>query len=693
VIVGEYMFREISLLLAILVLLTPGVQAASDLYMVLESKEVSGCPCTTLSNALSVTNTGDTTDTFTFSLDLPDEWSGFIPPEKSLETGETEELILYITPPCFIEAGVYKVRAKAESSDGREFFKEFNVEILTCHFVKIDVEEFKKTCMGFPADYEIRVTNLGKVSETFELAVTTSWGEELLRATMDIDSQKSETFDISVSPPDVGTHYVTITSESQVSYAKDEKRVQLDVENCYDFSLDLQPKESVVCLGGSGKYVLLINNIGSEEDEYNIHGPEWVVPSQDSVSIPSNAERSVGLFAYPEREGKNTFEIQVVSSKYPETKKTISGTVNTIECKDVAIIVSPAEGEVCQGLTKEYEVTVKNTGTVSESFDLETTVGALETNKVVLEAGGVEKVKLAVDSSELDFGVNYITVTARSGEVSDQNVVSLVVEDCYLLEFEVEPKVKEACTGDEVKYAIYLKNTGKFPEEYTLEVDGETIGVIFLTPDESKTVNTTLMVKYPFEERHNLTFKAVSERKSFESTSEISIKAKEKCYSVELSSEKVSELKMVEIGVGVLTAMKIRNSGERGDTYDMGIEGPDWVYLSEEEISLGLGEEEDVYIYVSPSYGVEDGVYMVTVSVKSENVENELSFRFGVGNVTGDEEPVTPPAEPNETVTPGPPTGLIIGEGGEITGKVILLGVITIFIIVILALKLVLFVK
>lgn len=685
------MFREILLLSVLFVLVLPSVQAASDLYMVLESEEISGCPCgAALESTVTVTNTGDTTDTFSFSLELPAEWSGFIPPEKSLGVGETEELTFYITPPCFTVAGNYPVKVKAESSDGREFSEGMNVGILTCHFVKIGVDEFKTACKGFPADYKIDVTNLGKISETFLIKVTTSWGEELLSASMDIGSQKKETFDISVSPPDAGTYYITISAESQDSYAKDRKEVQLDVDSCYDFSLNLQPKESLACLGGSGKYILLINNVGSEEDEYNIHAPEWVVASQDSITISPHTERNVGLFAYPEIEGKNTFEIQVVSSKFPEMKKTISGITNAMECKDVAVIVSPPEQTVCQGLTKEYEVTVKNTGTVTESFDIEADTGTLEKGKVSLESGEVEKVKLTVDSSGMDLGTNYVTVTARSGEVSDQNVIDLIVEDCYSLEFGVEPKEMEACTGDEITYTLSIKNTGKFASEYTLKVDEEMIGVVFITPGESKTINTTLMVKYDQEETHELTFKAISEQKSFEATSELIIEAKEDCYSVDLSGE-VSETKMIEIGIGVSLPMKIKNSGERGDTYSLGIDGPDWVHMSESELSLEPGEEEDIYIYASPPYGVEDGVYTATVDVSSENAGNELDFMFGIGDLTGAEEPV-PPTGPNETGA-GPPTGLIIGEGGEATGKVILLGAITLFIIVILALKLVLFVK
>ena len=681
--------NSIVALVVLFVLLIPSVYAASDVYMVLGSEELSGCPCNTLQNTLTVTNTGDTTDTFTFSLDLPEGWSGFIKPEGIFAVGETRNINFYITPACFIEPGSYTVKVSAKTSDGREFIENVDVDVLRCHDVEIQAEELKTGCAGFPADYKMVVKNLGKVSETFTVEVTTSWGEDILSASMDIDKQKNETFDVSVMPPSAGTHYITIVAQSQDSYAKAEKKLQLDMENCYDFSLDLQPEEETVCLGGSGKYVLSITNRGSKEDTYKIYAPEWVIMNQDSIKVSPNTERSVGLFAYPEMEGKNTFEIKVVSSSYGKVVKMISGVANTIECKDVAVIVSPAEDTVCQAMTKEFEVTVKNTGTVGDSFELSTDVGTLEKNKVVLEAGEVETVKLTIDSGKMDTGIHKITVTARSGNVVDQNIVSLTVEDCYSLEFDVKPKKLDACTGDKIEYAINLKNTGKFPEEYTLKVDEQVIGTVFLTPGESKIVNTTLLVSYPFEEVHNLTFKAVSKRKSFESLSELGVKAKEKCYSVEMSAERVNEVKRIEIGTGLSIPLKIRNAGEREDTYKVSVDGPSWIHLSDEQISLKSGEEEKIYLYASPAFGVEDGIYTAVVGVSSENAENQLNFKLGIGNATA---PAQQPGQNQTNVSVGgPPTGMI--PAGGATGKVILLGVITLFIIIILALKLVLFVK
>ena len=684
------MIRNLIVALTVLfVLLIPSVYAASDVYMVLESEELSGCPCNTLQNTLTVTNTGDTTDTFTFSLDLPEGWSGFIKPEGTFGVGETRNINFYITPACFIEPGSYTVKVSAKTSDGREFIENVDVDALRCHDVEIQAEELKTACTEFPVDYEMVVKNLGTVSETFTVEVTTSWGEDILSASMDIDKQKEETFDVSVIPPSAGMHHITIVAQSHDSYAKAEKKLQLDVENCYDFSLDLQPEEDNVCLGGSGKYALSIANTGSKEDTYNIYAPEWIIMNQDSINIPPNTERNIGLFAYPEMEGRNTFEIRVVSSSYGKAVKLVSGIANTIECKDVAVIVSPAEDTVCQGMTKEFEVTVKNTGTVGDSFDIVTDIGTLEENKVVLEAGEVEEVKLIVDSGKLDLGTNHITVAARSGDVVDQNIVSLTVEDCYSLEFDVNPKKLEACMGDKREFTVNLKNTGKFPEEYTLKVDEQVIGTVFLTPGESKTVNTTLLVSYPFEEVHDLTFKAVSERKSFESLSELNVKAKEKCYSVELSAERVNEVKRVEIGTGLSIPLKIKNAGEREDTYRVSINGPSWIHLSDEQISLKSGEEEEIYLYASPAFGVEDGIYTAVVSVSSENAENQLNFKVGIGNAAA---PAQESGQNQTNVSSGgPPTGMI--PAGGATGKVILLGVITLFIIIILALKLVLFVK
>jgi uncharacterized membrane protein len=165
------------------------------------------------------------------------------------------------------------------------------------------------------------------------------------------------------------------------------------------------------------------------------------------------------------------------------------------------------------------------------------------------------------------------------------------------------------------------------------------------------------------------------------------------CYNVELASD--DPVSRVEPGKGIALGVKIENKGERRDDYILSLEGPEWIHLSEDLVSLEGGEETYVYIYASPGYDVEKKTYDISLKAESTKSGDTLDLRMGVGVTPEpfDETGVTEgEEEPDVTVDTGVPTGAVVGLAGN-TGKVILLAAIVLFIIVILAVKFVLFVK
>ena len=650
------------------------------------------CPSDTLSFVVTLTNYDDVTHTYSVFLKAPNGWSGLpdphggVPPslEKTLASGEKKSLNVYATPPISEKPGKYSLKIVAEGGNER-VEQPLTIELLRCHDVLIEVDEIIEICEETDFKYSFEVTNNGKEAEEFEVTISRSWDEKFFKESVMIGS--GETGEISVnatSPEESGR--ITVKAESKESYAKDEKQTQVNVKKCYDLDASLQPTEASACLGGSSKFSLTITNLGTASDTYSISLPDWVVPSQESVMVESGEEESVSLSAYPEFEGKTSFDITLSSQNDPKLKKTLTGNVEAIECKGVTVIVSPASQEVCKGIPANLKVTVKNTGTVYDSYDLETNAGTLGNNKVSIEPGEIEEVSLTVNTKELEFGENMITVKGTSGETSDQNTVSLLVENCFSADFGVSPEKPEVCAGDEIDYTLVLKNVGDFEDDYTFVVEDEEIGYAQLEPNELKMFSTKMKMDFP-EGEYNITFKVVSEYVSKEAVSTVTVKSKDECYKVEVSSEDLEV--RVEPGKGTVLAVKVKNTGGRTDSYSLELEGPKWVYLSEDSVSLEGDEEAYVYLYISPGYEVENKTYDISLKAESANSVDRINFRVGAGV---EPEPAEVTEEPGITLETGIPTGAIVGVTGN-TGKVVLLAVIVLLIIVILAVKFVLFVK
>lgn len=98
-------------------------------------------------------------------------------------------------------------------------------------------------------------------------------------------------------------------------------------------------------------------------------------------------------------------------------------------------------------------------------------------------------------------------------------------------------------------------------------------------------------------------------------------------YAVVLEPEK-SEV-MLETGKGKLVKVNITNVGFE-DEYSISIEGPTWAVSRPEKIRLEEGESGDIYVYMSPGYGVK-GLFDVNVIARSFCFTGKETIRAIVG--------------------------------------------------------------
>ncbi|UCC91963.1 MAG: hypothetical protein JSV39_01720, partial [Candidatus Aenigmatarchaeota archaeon] len=516
------MRRELLVLVVLFTIFTlfvipASASAYSNLGLEVEPDSDSVCPGSTLNFVVTLMNNDDEPHIYSVFLEAPEGWFGLPHPhggeppnlEKSLASGEGDSLNVYVTPPISEEPGEYNLKIVVLSGNDK-WEHPLTVEVLKCHDVSLEVEEIIEMCGETEFEYSFEVTNNGKEAEEFGVTVSGSWEEEdFYDESVTIGSGETEEIVLNVTSPGEDGE-ITVKAESKESYAKDEKHTQMKVINCYDFDISLEPEEASTCLGGSLKFVLTVSNLGTKIDTYHISSPDWVVPDKKSLTVELGEEGTFTLLAYPELKGKTNFDVTLSSQNRPKLEKTVTGNAEAIECRGVTIIVLPASQEVCRDLIAKFKVTVKNTGTVPDSYDLETDMGFLDKDEVSLEPGKIEELELVLDTEKLEFGENPITVKAKSGDISDQNTVSLLVRNCYSVEFGVHPEESEVCMGDEIEYTLVLKNVGEFGDDYSFMLDEEEIGYVSLEPGELKMFSTKLKVDYPAGE-YNVTFKALSE--------------------------------------------------------------------------------------------------------------------------------------------------------------------------------------
>lgn len=704
---------------------TGTVRAASFDVEVKLFQEISTCP-TIMEDTpplnkddvpIFINNFYEYPDVFQLSLELPEGWQGFVKPEFMVDAGQKKEIDpIWITVPD-VEPGTYEVAIKAKSGQtGDEIRKTFQVEVLSCHHVTLDaVEAYREVCREEPEEayVQLRIKNDGAVSETFELSVYQAglligWATGIPSIAVPAGEETIVNFTFSPPADLLGEQRFTIVAKSKTSYAEDSAEVRLVFKDCYSFEAVLEPWEVPVCSGERGDFTLRLTNKG-KADTLKVTVP-WLGIEED-VSLEQNEKKEIKITAEQDVIGKHTFDVTVASTKDEAGVVVLAGTLNVQECRGLAIVVTPEKETVCSGEKVLFKVMVKNTGSIAEDVELSADMGVLETSSFSLEAKEVRTVDLVVDTKDFT-GEKTVTVTARSGVIEDHSTVEIVAEDCYSAMVSAVPESVKLCPCEEAEIVISVENTGKLEDSYTV-VLGEEKETVDIQPGEKAEVKLTLKVPCDAKEAFSKSVRVESAFTVYEKQIAVEPEKLEDCYAVTLYDGEYVE---VQAAKSFALPVHVKNTGKLEDIYQFILEGPAWVYLEPARHTLGAGENDSVFVYISPPFDTVQKVYQAIVKAKSGRTE--VSHKVVINVTEGlpaEAEPEPEVGEPvtevnvtvDENVTLGPedegvvlnvsvneselPTARVIQL--EKTTRLIIVGVIVIAIILILVVRFMTLVK
>lgn len=660
---------------------------------------VSSCPDRTLTKEdvnVTITNMGSSTDTYTVFMELPEGWSGF--PTEEFERLEitlasfesTSVETFWITIPYNAEPGEYEIPIIVRSGlTTEELQKTLRIEVLNCHVVVLEISDTsKETCEeGGPVYYSFNVTNNGKFTETFDLRasvsglITPEIGFSDNPVMLDPGEVKSLSVSVLYPRGVIGSQEIAITVESRDSFARDTKTLGLDIFNCYNVDMNIEPLEGSVCSGENSEHTIRVTNTGTQDDSYTLEALDWITLQEEQINLTAGESVDVIMVAVPEDVGRNAFEITLKSSQDPDLVITKEGIVNTMDCKGVAVILTPNTLNACMGDIVNFLVTVKNTGTMRDSFELSSNLGILEKENITLEPGEMETLNLEVNTSGLSLGIQGVTIQASNDMVSDSAVANILVEECYSASLDIQPQTLTSCPSAENPFTVSVINTGKIGDNYTITFNNQ-VRNMEIGPGETGSLE--FYISYDTPGLRNIIVSVESEQVSLTKTLILDVRGNGECYSVEISLN--NGLSNMEVSMGVAVPIIVKNTGLSRDVYNLTLEAPNWVYLEPMGFSLDPHEEGIVFLYLSPHFNTTEGTYDIKIDLQSPYIHKRLDLEAGVGmNATG-----------NITISTVDGLTLNISIGGGIGGLVIadapewkttVLLIITLIIIVILIVR------
>ncbi len=253
--------------------------------------EICPGPITILDVQIKVTNLGASTDTYKLSImDLPEGWNGQIQTGFTLATAETKVLDLFLINTNIPEKeGEYTVTIEAKSmSVGSDADKEkLKIKILPCYVVEMEIvnESYKESCEedAGPVEFVLKIKNNGKYADAFDLKTSPEWAK-LSQPAVSVGANQSEDIVLKLDPPGglLGTHSVLISAQSRtVGYNRDCAMVQLKIDDCYSFSVNLE--------GGAEKPADTVDgNVTGEETAEGDTGKVNITPGPSVTGAVGN---------------------------------------------------------------------------------------------------------------------------------------------------------------------------------------------------------------------------------------------------------------------------------------------------------------------------------------------------------------------------------------------------------------------
>ncbi|MEA2003476.1 MAG: hypothetical protein U9O53_00770 [archaeon] len=473
--------------------------------------------------------------------------------------------------------------------------------------------------------------NLGSEADTYTITSDSNWvtiGNEVIS----LEGGEDKTFAIFIKPridAEAGEYSITFTAESDSGKYQDS--IDFVVMMCH--GIDITPGTDLIesCIGDTKTVEVTFSNTG-KYDETFILTAEGRKFDTGSITIASGREETAVL-SIPVATREDTVTIKAQSTTSYASDSADIYVLSEGACYGIAVINIPPEINICKGDTARIVITSKNTGFKTGTFELSTDAenAYFKNDEIKLESKEVAETYLEISTEDSEIGEVDYSITVKSTDAQDIAYGKIIIEQCYGVEVSAVKDEEEICPGTTAMFEIDISNTGKKADTYTVSASKGSLSETSMTLEakESKTVSLILNSDKSDTEDTTTTITAESERVEASTEITISMKDFDSCYGMSVSSD--SDTIFADELKGYLYTLTVKNEGEFDAEYTASVEGPKWITVNPDTVSVKAGESKEIFVYASPEYMTPEGTYTINVNIESDignGTEKELKFSF-----------------------------------------------------------------
>jgi uncharacterized membrane protein len=471
--------------------------------------------------------------------------------------------------------------------------------------------------------YELEVENTGPAKDVYTLSSSSPAEITIAPQKVELESGDSETVNVWFNPRtdrDEGTYTFQLTAESRASGDRFSETGRVEVIKDHQVNIEMENTRTA-CLGQNAVYTVEVENTGIQPEEFSVTS-DFGELSRNTVNLEDGETAELTLEMSSDTPVERNFQV-VAASKTSYAQDIQNVQFNAETCFDSELSITPESQETAAGTEAEFEVTINNLGTRSDEFTLEASEGELSDTTLEVGSGTTETSTLTVTPEEL--GTREIQVSA-SGNSQASDTVSLEAYNGMNSEISFENEAQTICEDESTTFEAEIENTGEATETFTLQTNrGELqTSEVELEPGEDEQVE----VEVPESTEvgtHDITVTGTAStfgEPVVQSTSTLTV---ENCW--DLDMQIVPEVASAGENRSAIYRIHLNNTGTQENTYNLSEEGPEWIEVKPEQITVAAGQTETAYIYAGVPFQ-KKGEVKITAHAKGTEVERSKTVKL-----------------------------------------------------------------
>ncbi len=351
---------------------------------------------------LTVTNEGDLSDTYNVEIDSENEWGSLDKITFSLDSGENETVVLYLSVPLDADTGDYTHVVEFSSENGVTKCIEIKTEIMPLEGdIRVTIEKDEKLILpGDTAEYIFNVEN--RFEQTIDVYLEilgdgSGWAlieEESI--TLNPEQEKETLLKVN-APVDAekGTYIdrISFSTDTDLEVVKN-VNTSVEVPN-YDFEIRVDVDNEEVIQGEDVDYYLSVENTGDVLDTLDIlvdSSKDLDLDYPEDIEVEDKEEFSIIVSTEDTPAGNYDINVTLMSMGDEDVSKEIKLDLTVIEKEySIEVDVDSTHRQTYVDTSLEFLFSVKNKGNVEDTIVVSNECDWTKINNDVIELASSER--------------------------------------------------------------------------------------------------------------------------------------------------------------------------------------------------------------------------------------------------------------------------------------------------------------